>query len=118
MTAPVPERKVVIDRGDGCWRGRFHAMASPCEILCKTNTAGRAKDLTELAATEAGRIEDKFSRYRDDNIIARINSACGEAVDIDSETAQLVEFSATLFELSDGRFDVTSGVLRRVWTFD
>jgi thiamine biosynthesis lipoprotein len=118
MTAPLPERKVVVDRGDGCWRGRFHAMASPCEVLCKTNTAGQAQDLTELAATEVWRIEDKFSRYRDDNIIARINSADGKTVDVDSETAQLVDFSATLFELSNGKFDITSGVLRKVWCFD
>jgi thiamine biosynthesis lipoprotein len=118
MTRRSPDRDVAIDRGDGCWRGRFYAMASPCEVLCKTDTAGQAKDLTELAATEVWRIEDKFSRYRDDNIIARINSADAVAVDVDSETAQLIDFSATLFELSDGKFDITSGVLRRIWTFD
>jgi thiamine biosynthesis lipoprotein len=118
MTAPVPERKVVVDRGDDCWRGRFRAMAGPCEVLCKTNTAGQAKDLAELAATEVWRIEDKFSRYRDDNIIARINSADGKTVDVDSETAQLVDFSATLYELSNGKFDITSGVLRKIWCFD
>jgi thiamine biosynthesis lipoprotein len=118
MTAPVPERKVVVDRGDGSWRGRFHAMASPCEVLCKTKTAVQAKELAELAATEVWRIEDKFSRYRSGNVIASINCAEGRAVDIDSETAQLLDFSATLFELSDGKFDITSGVLRRIWTFD
>ena len=118
MTAPLPDRKVVIDRGDDCWRGRFQAMASPCEVLCKTKDAGQAQGLAELAAAEAWRIEDKFSRYRDDNIIARINSADGDAVEVDSETAQLLDFSATLFELSDGKFDITSGVLRKIWSFD
>ncbi len=118
MTWLPPERSVSIDRGDDCWRGRFHAMASPCEVLCKTKEAGQAQELTELAATEAWRIEDKFSRYRNDNIVARINSADGVAVDIDSETAQLLDFSATLFELSDGKFDITSGVLRKIWSFD
>jgi len=118
MTAPVPERKVVVDRGDGCWRGRFHAMASPCEVLCKTKEAGLAKELAELAATEVWRIEDKFSRYRSGNVIASINSAEGRAVNVDTETAQLLDFSAALFELSDGKFDITSGVLRKIWTFD
>ncbi len=118
MTWLPPERSVSIDRGDDCWRGRFHAMASPCEVLCKTKEAGQAHDLAELAAAEVWRIEDKFSRYRDGNIVARINSADGMAVDIDSETAQLLDFSATLFELSDGKFDITSGVLRKIWCFD
>lgn len=118
MTAPVPERVVVVDRGDGCWRGSFNAMASSCEVLCKEGDAGQTRHLTELAASEAWRIEDKFSRYRGDNIVARINSANGKAVDVDSETTQLLDFAATLFELSEGRFDITSGVLRTAWTFN
>ncbi len=118
MTWLPPERSVAIDRADDCWRGRFQAMASPCEVLCKTKEAGQAQVLAELAAAEVWRIEDKFSRYRDDNIIAQINSADGNAVEVDSETAQLLDFSATLFVLSDGKFDITSGVLRKLWIFD
>ncbi len=37
---------------------------------------------------------------------------------VDEETAKLLDFAATLYDLSDGMFDVTSGVLRRAWTFD
>lgn len=118
MTARTSDRRVAIDRGDGCWRGRFTAMASVCEVLCKTEQADQAQALAELAAAEVWRIEDKFSRYRGGNIIARINSANGSTIAVDSETAQLLDFSATLFELSAGRFDITSGVLRRIWTFD
>lgn len=113
-----PERSVRVDRGDGCWRGKFQAMASPCEVLCETDDAGVAKRLTRLAATEAWRIEDKFSRYLPGNIVDRINNAQGRPVELDPETAHLIDFSAILAELSDGRFDITSGVLRRVWRFD
>lgn len=42
----------------------------------------------------------------------------GRPVSADEETANLLDFAATLTELSGGRFDITSGVLRRVWTFD
>lgn len=118
MTAPAPDRSVVLDQGDGCWRGSFEAMASPCEVLCKTSRAEQALALAELAAAEVWRIEDKFSRYRSDNIIARINSGDGIAVKVDTETAQLLDFAATLFALSEGKFDITSGVLRRIWRFD
>jgi thiamine biosynthesis lipoprotein len=93
-------------------------MASPCEILCKTDNAVEATRLATLAADEVWRIEDKFSRYQPDNIVARINNASGESVVVDSETAQLIDFSATLFQISDGKFDITSGVLRRAWRFD
>jgi thiamine biosynthesis lipoprotein len=93
-------------------------MASPCEILIETPDFDEARRLGELAAAEAWRIEDKFSRYADDNVVARINSAGGDAIDVDAETASLIDFGHTLYELSDGRFDITSGVLREVWTFD
>ena len=33
---------------------------------------------------------------RDDNIVARINRAAGVAVELDDETADLIDFAATL----------------------
>lgn len=113
-----PERNISVDKGEGCWRGHFLAMASPCEVLCESDAADEVRRLTTLVATEAWRIEDKLSRYLPGNIVSRINEAGGQGVEVDSETAQLIDFSITLHELSAGRFDITSGVLRRVWTFD
>jgi thiamine biosynthesis lipoprotein len=93
-------------------------MGSPCELLCEASTAGEAKELTELVAAEAWRIERKLSRYVDGNIIHQINSAAGKPVTVDAETAQLLDFAQSLYEMSDAAFDITSGVLRRAWTFD
>jgi thiamine biosynthesis lipoprotein len=93
-------------------------MASPCEVLVETDDQDAVQQLTELIAAEAWRIEDKFSRYLEGNVIHRINHASGRAVEVDAETSQLIDFAETLYALSDGRFDVTSGVLRRVWHFD
>jgi thiamine biosynthesis lipoprotein len=93
-------------------------MASPCEILIESDDRDEAARLAQLAADEAWRIEDKFSRYRAGNIVARINESAGHPIEVDEETASLLDFAATLHALSDGRFDITSGVLREVWTFD
>lgn len=111
-------QKIEISAGDGYWCGRFEAMASPCEVLSEAANAREARELTQIAADEAWRIEAKFSRYRTGNVIHSINSATGEPVDLDDETAQLIDFAVTLHKLSDKRFDITSGVLRRVWRFD
>ncbi|MDH4125527.1 MAG: FAD:protein FMN transferase [Gammaproteobacteria bacterium] len=107
-----------MTQASGYWVGRFAAMASPCEVLCEAPNRAQALALTKIAAAEAWRIEDRFSRYRAGNVIDRINTAAGAAVSVDAETAQLIDFSRTLYELSHGKFDVTSGVLRRVWVFD
>ena len=74
--------------------------------------------MTQHVADEAWRIEQKFSRYRNDNIMHAINTAGGRPVTVDDETAQLFDFADTCFHISDGGFDVTSGVLRRAWQFD
>jgi thiamine biosynthesis lipoprotein len=112
----------VIDAGltlhDSCWVGRFTAMASPCELLVETADRELAAALLHQVRDEALRIEGKFSRYQTDNIVYKINTSNGQSVQVDAETAQLLDFAQTLHELSNGLFDITSGILRAAWTFD
>jgi len=71
-----------------------------------------------MAAQEAWRIEHKFSRYRDDSVVAWIHGHRGSKCTLDAETTALLDFARQCFEMSDGRFDITSGILRRAWKFD
>lgn len=109
---------LTLERLQDYWAVRFTAMASPCEVLIDTDDRDLAGRLGSAARTEATRIEHKFSRYRRDNIIGRINRANGAAVSVDEETAALLDYAETCWRLSNGLFDVTSGVLRRAWRFD
>jgi thiamine biosynthesis lipoprotein len=79
----------------------------------------------EVAARAAGeaiaevlRIEAKYSRYRPDSVVSRINAAAGSAIEIDAETRGLLAYADACFLQSAGLFDATSGVLRRAWRFD
>ena len=107
-----------LEKIDDYWRGRFQAMVSPCECLMVCDEKSQAKELVELAFKEAKRIEQKFSRYRDDNIIHQINHSHSKPVIVDAETADLLDFAGQCYELSEGLFDITSGVLREAWKFD
>lgn len=98
--------------------GRFTAMGSPCEILVDTEDAHLAETAVRIAHEEAVRVEQKFSRYRSDNIIHAINHAGGKPVSVDEETSALLEYATACYGMSDGLFDITSGVLRRAWKFD
>ena len=93
-------------------------MGSPCELLCEAASSRAAGKLAAIVAAEAWRIEDKLSRYIRGNVIDQINSAGGKPVVVDAETQHLLDFAETLHELSDAAFDITSGVLRRIWNFD
>jgi thiamine biosynthesis lipoprotein len=97
---------------------RFTAMGTPCEVLLETADPALALELARPAAIEALRIEHKFSRYRADSAVAAINRSNGHAVAIDTETARLLDFADACHRLSEGLFDITSGVLRECWTFD
>lgn len=107
-----------IERADDYFVGSFRAMASPCTVLVDTDDRAEAASLLAIAADEAQRIEEKFSRYRRGNLVDRINNSHGAPVEVDGETAMLLDYAATCYRISDGTFDITSGVLRRVWTFD
>ena len=108
----------VVRRDDLTVAISFSAMASPCEVLLETQDLSLAHELAGLAVDEALRIERKFSRYRDDSVISTINASHGQPIAVDAETSSLLSFAAHCHVLSEGRFDVTSGVLRRVWHFD
>jgi len=94
----------------------FNALGGGCEI----DVVGieRPDALIQLAVAEVRRIEAKFSRYIESSIVGRINSQAGASwVACDEETIGLLDYANTLYEHSNGLFDITSGVLRQVWDF-
>jgi thiamine biosynthesis lipoprotein len=97
----------------------FDAMASRCEVrLAGVRDEARGRALAQRAIDEVRRIEAKYSRYRDDSVVSTINRAAGgAAVRVDDETRALLGYADALWRDSGGRFDATSGVLRRAWDF-
>ncbi len=93
-------------------------MASPWEVHAAGASRADLQRVTSAVAEEVLRLEYKYSRYRDNSLLHRINHADGQAVTVDVETARLLNYAVTLWRLSEGRFDVSTGALRRAWTFD
>ena len=115
----MPNEGLVVEaRGPNLVAVRFTAMASPCEVLLPLMSEHAALGIGAVAAQEAWRVEKKYSRYRNDSVTAWIHDNRGTAIDVDPETASLIDFATQCFDLSEGLFDITSGVLRRAWNFD
>jgi len=108
----------VETRGENLLAICFAAMASPCEVLLPLTSEAAALELGALVAQEAWRVESKFSRYRNDSVTAWIHENRDSRIEVDKETASLMDFASRCFDLSDGLFDITSGVLRHAWKFD
>jgi len=100
-------------------RFQFRAMGSPCDLQLWCESRSRAESVARACGDEIERLEQKYSRYREDSLATRINQSAGDpnGIEVDAETASLLDFAATAHRESAGRFDPTSGVLRRVWDF-
>lgn len=100
------------------YRESFSAMGSRCEIRLAAADASHARRLAALAIAEVSRIEHKYSRYRSDSILSQINRAAGRhAIACDDETSALLDYADAVYRASQGRFDISSGVLRQAWDF-
>ena len=102
-------------------RHSFFAMGSPCELVLDTDSQFSNEEIsiicTELEQ-EVTRLEDKYSRYKSTSLLSVINQNAGfQTTNIDQETVSLLNYANTAHTLSDGLFDITSGVLRRCWDF-
>ncbi len=100
------------------YRIPFKAMASTCEVVIADTDEQAMFAKAQEAIAEVRRIEVKYSRYRPDSIVSRINAqAGGDAVSCDEETVALFDYAAALHQASNGLFDITAGILRQAWDF-
>lgn len=94
-------------------------MASACAVHVEVDSVAASIAIALAAEAEVRRIEARYSRYRVDSELARINAvaALGGSIDVDAETAGLIAYAQACFRSSEGAFDVTSGLLRQAWDF-
>jgi len=95
-------------------------MGCPCELQLFAETQAQANRVAEAAIADIQRLESKYSRYRSDSLLSAINrvAAAGGSIEVDAETAGLLNYAAACHGQSDGLFDVTSGILRQAWRFE
>jgi thiamine biosynthesis lipoprotein len=98
---------------------QFTAMGSSCSVQADHADEDACVAALDAAETEVRRLETKYSRYQQNSLASQINRAAGnlQPTAIDSETAGLLRYAHTLWEQSNGLFDLTSGVLRKAWNF-
>ena len=94
-------------------------MGGACRFLVDHVDEVQALAAIAAAESEVRRLQQKYSRYLEDSVTSRINRAAGsgQATAIDAETAALLQYANTLWQQSNGLFDLTAGILRRAWNF-
>ena len=101
------------------FRFTFECMSCSNEVQIFAAGRAQAEAQFERMRAEVQRIEKKYSRYDSGSVVSLVNAAAGQgrSIELDEETAGVVDYAATLHKESSGLFDITSGVLRRVWNF-
>ena len=91
-------------------------MGSPCQIHAMDEEQAKLDRFVEECRQQVLSMERKYSRYRTDSILTKINQSAGKrSIKIDAETFALLNYAQVCYEQSKGFFDITSGVLRNLW---
>lgn len=95
-------------------------MGTLCAIHLYGGDESSTHRVIKAIIAEIRRLESKYTRYRPDSITTQLNASAGHSsgIEVDHETAALLDYAEQAYRQSDGLFDITSGVLRRAWSFD
>lgn len=99
-------------------RRRWSALGTACEIqyVCDDERRSRAFETDALAWVET--FEARYSRFRPDSLVSRINDAAGgDWIDVDEEMDALLGFCASLHFITRGVLDITAAPLLRLWNY-
>ena len=94
------------------------ALGTRCEVqfTCPDSRAARAFETEVVSWVSA--FEAKYSRFRPDSLVSRINTAAGGAwVDIDGEMERFLDLCNAVHFMSKGLLDVTALPLMRLWDY-
>lgn len=96
---------------------KFGAMGCPCEIGVYSHDSDVTDQALDEVEREVHRLDHKYSHYREDSYITHLQDRARQpgGAAVDAETAALLNYANTQFELSDGLFDITAGGFTRLW---
>jgi len=97
---------------------RWGALGTRCEVQYVCQDDGSARAFEAEAVNWVAGFEAKYSRFRPDSLVSRINAEAGLSwVEIDAEMEQFLDLSGSLHQLSQGVLDVTALPLMRLWDY-
>jgi len=97
---------------------RWPALGTKCEVqyLCADPAAAGSFEAAVTAWVAA--FEAKYSRFRPDSLVSRINAAAGrDWVAVDDEMERFLDLCNSLYFMTQGLLDVTALPLMRLWDY-
>ncbi len=97
----------------------FRAMGTRCFVQYATTDAAAGAAYEHAVQTWVQNFEARYTRFRDDSIVGRINLAAGngEWIEIDAEMERMLEMAGMVHFMTRGIVDSTAGPLARLWDY-
>lgn len=118
-TAPFPDSSPNLVPGEGGLRRyRWQALGTICELQFACEDPARAAAYQNAAVNWVTNFENRYSRFRPDSLLSRINAAAGQcSVPVDAEMEQMLDVCAALNDMTQGILDATALPLMRLWDY-
>ena len=101
---------------EGVSKLTFQALGTECSIQFVAENEEQARTFGRAVVAWVDKFEARYSRFRDDSLISRINVAAGrDWVEIDEEMGVLLQLCDQLYMTTSGIFDPTALPLIRLW---
>ncbi|MBK8946231.1 MAG: FAD:protein FMN transferase [Ignavibacteriae bacterium] len=92
------------------------AMATVFEVIINLDDKNYAEQAAHNVFNEIDKLENKFSRFRSNTEIAKINnSKNGEEIKLSFETFECIWIAKQIYEMTNGFFDITTGNVIDKW---
>ena len=116
---PLPPAPAGTDPNLPLRKLSFPALGTVCEVQYAAPGGDAQAAAFERAATAwVQAFEAKYSRFRPDSLVSRINAAAGRAwTDIDAEMEVMLKLCDTLHFMTQGVLDPTALPLIRLWNY-
>ncbi len=102
----------------GLLRLAFKALGTRCEVQYRARQPGHSMQFEHTVRLWVHRFESRYSRFRPDSIVSRINAAAGRNwVEIDREMEEMLDVCGSVHALTGGVIDVTAGPLLLLWDY-
>lgn len=95
----------------------FMGMGTVGSVVVPPSAAASAPEMSALASTLVGELENKLSVFKTDSDLSRLHAKAGEAVEVSPETLEIVTMALQASRNTDGAFDITVGPLMALWGF-
>lgn len=97
---------------------RWTALGTECFIQHASSDERMSRAFEQAAQAWVAGFEAKFSRFRPDSLISRINAAAGrDWVAIDEEMERILDLSGSIYSITKGLLDITALPLLRLWDY-